>query len=153
ETFQVAQGLESAKGTLRAMVKYVPLELVRQLFQARLQPELGSRPETVVMMFSDIAGFTSLAEELTPDALSQTLGSYLKTMNGVLQAHQGTVLERVGDALLSLWNAPIAVENGEQLACRAALACQKAVASLPGADRLHTRFGIHRDRVLVGHFG
>ena len=153
DTAEVAQSLEAAKTTLRAMVKYVPVELVRQLFEARLEPVLSSSPQTVVLMFSDIAGFTTMAEKLTPADLARSLGSYLTTMNEVIHKHHGTVLERVGDALLSLWNAPTPVENGEQLACRSALLCQQAIDTLPDAAILQTRFGIHRDTVLVGHFG
>lgn len=153
EVGEVASALEAAKKTLRAMVKYVPVELVRQLFEARLEPVLGSEPRQVVLMFSDIAGFTTMAEKLTPARLSDVLGSYLMSMNRVIQGNGGTVLERVGDALLSLWNAPIEVANGEELACRTALQCQKEIASLPDAALLGTRFGIHRDEVLVGHFG
>lgn len=153
EVGEVAAALEAAKKTLRAMVKYVPVELVRQLFEARLEPVLGSEPRQVVLMFSDIAGFTTMAEKLTPARLSEVLGSYLMLMNRVIQGNGGTVLERVGDALLSLWNAPIEVLNGEELACRTALLCQHEIASLPDAQLLGTRFGIHRDEVLVGHFG
>lgn len=153
EVGEVAAALESAKTTLRAMVKYVPIELVRQLFEARLEPVLGSQPREVVLMFSDIAGFTTMAEKLTPTRLSEVLGTYLALMNRLIQGNQGTVLERVGDALLSLWNAPISVANGEELACRTALLCQKEIAALPDAALLGTRFGIHRDEVLVGHFG
>ncbi|MCW5868737.1 MAG: hypothetical protein KIS61_15860 [Candidatus Eremiobacteraeota bacterium] len=153
EVGEVASALEAAKKTLRAMVKYVPVELVRQLFEARLEPVLGSQPRQVVLMFSDIAGFTTMAEKLTPARLSEVLGAYLMLMNQVIQGNGGTVLERVGDALLSLWNAPIEVSNGEELACRTALLCQREIASLPDASLLGTRFGIHRDEVLVGHFG
>ena len=153
EVAEVAQSLETAKTTLRAMVKYVPVELVRQLFEARLEPVLGSEPRQVVLMFSDIAGFTSMAESLTPARLSECLGSYLALMNRLIQGNGGTVLERVGDALLSLWNAPVEIANGEELACRAALLCMRGIAELPDAALLGTRFGIHRDEVLVGHFG
>jgi len=153
EVAEVASALEAAKKTLRAMVKYVPVELVRQLFEARLEPVLGSHPRQVVLMFSDIAGFTTMAEKLTPARLSEVLGSYLMLMNRVIQGNGGTVLERVGDALLSLWNAPIEVKNGEELACRTALLCRQEIAALPDCSLLGTRFGIHRDEVLVGHFG
>lgn len=153
EVAEVAHSLETAKTTLRAMVKYVPVELVRQLFEARLEPVLGSQPRQVVLMFSDIAGFTSMAETLTPARLSECLGSYLALMNRLIQGNGGTVLERVGDALLSLWNAPVEIANGEELACRAALECLREIQTLPDAALLGTRFGIHRDEVLVGHFG
>jgi adenylate cyclase len=153
EVAEVAGALEAAKTTLRAMVKYVPVELVRQLFEARLEPVLGSQPQEVVLMFSDIAGFTTMAEKLTPARLSEVLGTYLALMNRLIQGNQGTVLERVGDALLSLWNAPVPVLNGEELACRTALLCQREISLLPDAALLGTRFGIHRDQVLVGHFG
>ena len=153
EVADVAESLETAKGTLRAMICYVPVELVRQLFQARLKPVLTSHAQVVCLMFTDIEGFTTTAERLSPDELAGCLGRYLEHMNASIQINHGTILERVGDALLAIWNAPKPLENGEVWACRAALACVKAIAALDEAEILKTRFGIHRDTVLVGHFG
>lgn len=146
EARQVSLSLESAKSTLRAMVKYVPLELVKQLFEQRLKPVLGGEVREVTLMFTDIRGFTSLAEKMTIQELADLLGDYLERMTSSVHEWEGTLLERVGDALLVVWNAPSEVEDHPSKACAAAL---RALASTD----VETGFGIHTASVMVGHFG
>ena len=110
-------------------------------------------------MFSDIQGFTSLAERLSPERLAASLGRYLEVMTRVLEAHGATLDKFIGDAVMAFWNAPAPIEQHSLRACRAVLACQRELAALfaspewGGAPALVTRFGLHRGSVLVGHFG
>jgi adenylate cyclase len=151
--------LEQAKTALRAMGKYVPVDLVRQLYAAGREPELGGEPAELTMMFTDIADFTTVAEALPPDRLAHALGRYLEVMAGVVASHGGTVDKYIGDAVMALWNAPLPVADHAARACRAALACVAALEELyaseewRGLPRWTTRFGLHTDVVLVGHFG
>ena len=59
-----ADSLEQAKVALRALGKYAPIDLVRQLYDARREPALGGEIHDVTLMFSDIEGFTSISERL-----------------------------------------------------------------------------------------
>jgi len=80
-------------------------------------------------------------------------------MTRVLEAHGATIDKYIGDAVMAFWNAPAPIEQHSLQACRAVLACQHELALLftspewGGAPPLVTRFGLHRGRVLVGHFG
>ncbi len=155
------ESVERAKTALRAMVKYVPIGLVRRLYQSGREPTLGAELAEVSLMFTDIANFTTHAEALAPARLAEALGRYLETATGAVEAHGGTVDKYIGDALMVLWNAPDPVDDHPRAACRAALAAAAAGEALghsswwraAGLAPWRTRFGLHVDRVLVGHFG
>ena len=155
----VLESLERAKTVARAMGKYIPLPLVRTLYERNRDPELGGQLREVSLMFSDIQGFTTLAERLAPDALARCLGRYLEVMTTVLEQHGATIDKYIGDAVMAIWNAPAPLERHSLWACRAVLACQRALAALyaspewDGLPPLVTRFGVHRASVFVGHFG
>jgi adenylate cyclase len=155
------ESVERAKTALRAMVKYVPVGLVRRLYESGHEPVLGAEPCAVSIMFTDIADFTSHAEALAPDALAAALGRYLEAATEAVEATGGIVDKYIGDALMVLWNVPDPVPDHPAAACRAALACARATRTLGASDwwraaglpPWRTRFGLHADRVLVGNFG
>jgi adenylate cyclase len=76
-----------------------------------------------------------------------------------VRTHGGTVDKYIGDSVMALWNTPRPLTGHARQACQAALACVVALDDLFASDewrglpRFATRFGIHTDRVLVGHFG
>lgn len=151
--------LEQAKTALRALGKYVPIDLVRQLYEAAREPTLGGELVDVSIMFSDIKDFTTVSEQLDPDALAVALGRYLDVMTCTLQGCQGMIDKYIGDAVMVLWNVPRPVEDHPKKACLAVLACTRALRELfeskdwAGIPPWRTRFGLHRDTVRVGHFG
>ncbi|HEY8072664.1 MAG TPA: adenylate/guanylate cyclase domain-containing protein, partial [Labilithrix sp.] len=157
----VMTGLERAKTVVRAMGKYVPIDLVRRLYESNEEPRLGGELEDLSMMFTDIEGFTSLSEKLPPDALAKKLGEYLEAMTVAIEDTGGTIDKYIGDAVMAIWNAPTHVSDHPKRACRAALACMDAAKKLyaseswkgVGLPPLVTRFGLHRAKVMVGHFG
>jgi adenylate cyclase len=156
---QALDSLERAKTVTRALGKYVPVDLVRRLFEKNEEPTLGGEPTRVSMMFTDIEGFTSLSERLAPNDLARALGQYLDAMTKGVVATGGTVDKFIGDAVMALWNAPSSVPEHSKRACEAALSCIEATEALyaskdwGGQPALFTRFGLHADEVLVGHFG
>jgi adenylate cyclase len=155
----VMEGLERAKTALRALGKYVPIDLVRLLYGSGREPALGGELHDVTVMFTDLKGFTSLAEGLSPDELARLLGRYFEVMTQAIQGASGTVDKFIGDAVMALWNVPLPNPDHPVKACEAALACIEATERLyrsavwAGAPALTTRFGINRETVMVGHFG
>ena len=153
------ESLERAKTALRAMGKYVPVELVRQLFAHNEEPAPGGALRDITLLFTDIEGFTTITETLPPQRLAEALGHYLEAMTRAIHAESGTVDKFIGDAVMALWNAPLEVADHPVRACRAALACVRATRELyaspawQGLLPWHTRFGLHRGEVTVGHFG
>ncbi len=155
----VILGLERAKTVVRAMGKYIPLGVVRRLYEHNEEPQLGGELRTVSLMFTDIEGFTTLSEQLPPDQLARHLGDYLEAMTSAVEATSGTIDKYIGDAVMAFWNAPLEVEHHARRACEAVIACKEATAALYGSPAwrglppLVTRFGVHTAEVLVGHFG
>lgn len=142
--------LEQAKTALRALGKYVPIDLVRRLYSERREPRLGGEVRDMTVMFTDIENFTGFAEGVEPDVLASVLAGYLERMTAAVHASGGTVDKYIGDAVMAFWNAPEPVDRHAARACAAALRC----ASSAGAgDGFKTRFGLHRADVMVGHFG
>jgi adenylate cyclase len=153
--------VERAKTALRAMVKYVPVGLVRRLYESGRDPVLGADLLDVSLMFTDIADFTTHAEKLPPPLLADALGRYLQAATAAVEALGGTVDKYIGDALMVIWNAPDPVADHAVAACRAALTCAAATDQLgrspwwqkAGLAPWRTRFGLHAAQVMVGHFG
>src|SRR5262249_39193956 len=120
---------------------------------------LGGEMAVVTLMFTDIEGFTTLSEKLAPDELANKLGLYLETMTDAVHGTSGTIDKYIGDAVMAIWNVPEPVDAHPRAACRAALAGIETTGALYASDSwgglpaLVTRFGIHSDRVMVGHFG
>jgi adenylate cyclase len=161
EVRDALSSVERAKTALRAMVKYVPVGLVRRLYESGRDPVLGAELMDVSLIFTDIADFTTHAEKLPPPLLADALGRYLQAATVAVEGLGGTVDKYIGDALMVIFNAPDPVADHAAAACRAALACAAATedigrsawwraANLPP---WRTRFGVHTDRVMVGHFG
>ena len=83
------------------------------------------RPTTV--LFSDIRGFTAMAESMGPDAIAQLLSEYFTEMVEVIFEHGGTLDKFIGDAIMALWGAPIAHTDDPDRALRAAVAMQRSI--------------------------
>ncbi len=102
----VIDELERAKTSMRALGKYAPMDLVRDLYRDNREPALGGELREISLMFSDIEGFTTLSERLDPGALAEALGRYLEAMTDGVRSTGGTVDKFIGDAVMAFWNAP-----------------------------------------------
>ncbi len=156
---EVMDGLERAKTAMRALGKYVPVDLVRELYGANREPTLGGELREMSILFTDIRGFTTVAEGLSPDVLAPALGRYLEAMIDGVHATGGTIDKLIGDGVMAFWNAPARHPDHAKRACSAVCACLEATEKLfaseawKGLPPFFTRFGLHTDTVLVGHFG
>ncbi|MHB2018477.1 MAG: adenylate/guanylate cyclase domain-containing protein [Candidatus Xenobia bacterium] len=156
---QTLGAMEKAKTALRAMGRYVPMDLVRELYESGQEPALGGRMTELTVMFTDIKDFTTTAEHMSPNQLAESLGAYLEAMTTAIHGQGGTVDKYIGDAVMCMWNAPRKSEHHALQACQAALDCVQAVEKLYASPAWtldapwRTRFGIHTDTVMVGHFG
>jgi adenylate cyclase len=157
---EVLESLEHAKTAMRAMGKYVPIDLVRRLYREKSEPTLGADAMEISIMFTDIKDFTTMSEELDSDLLAVALGRYLDVMARIIQQEtHGTIDKYIGDAIMTIWNAPAPVLDHSLMACHAALRCRDAARALSQSPEwgtlpaFETRFGLHRDTTLVGHFG
>lgn len=155
----ISDALDSMKHGLKAFSKFVPLALVKQLIASGKGAELGGEKRHLTMMFTDIAGFTTISESMTTEALLQHISEYLDNLTTIILEQQGTVDKYIGDAIMSFWGAPNADESQEYHSCKAALLCLSRLKALnakwaaEGKPELPTRFGINSGDVSVGNMG
>ncbi len=146
-------------GGLRSFSKYVPADLVRELMSDGREARLGGTTQPLTVYFSDIAGFTSISEKLTPQELVNALADYLGQMSEIIAEEKGTVDKYIGDAIMAFWGAPQPLSNHALSACKAALRCQSRLNTLREAMKaqrgidLHARIGLNSGDVLVGNIG
>jgi len=142
------------KHGLRSFARYVPRDLVRTLVASGLDAELTGEVRTLTVFFSDLVGFTALAESRTPEELVKFLATYFDDMSTIIAREHGTVDKYMGDGIMAFWGAPTTVEDHAKRACFAALACQQRVRELAKqGTHLATRIGVATGDVLVGNIG
>jgi len=142
-----------------AFSRYVSPDVVNQLVD---NPEAltvqGTRRE-VSFIFTDVAGFTTLSEGLTAEKLSETLNAYLDGACQIILEKKGTIDKFIGDAIMTIFNAPIPQEDHAERAVRCALAIDQYAEDFRkryNADNIPigvTRIGIHCGPAVVGNFG
>ena len=109
--------------------------------------------------FSDIAGFSSISEQLTAGELVILLNEYLTEMTNIVMQYEGTVDKFEGDAIIAFFGAPIDFKDHATRTCYAALDMQKRLAQLrsiwkkSGRHELFMRIGINTGEVTVGNMG
>lgn len=149
---------------IRAMfAQYTPPAVVARLIA---QPELlrlGGEAREVTLMFTDLAHFTTLSEQLSAEQTVEVLTAYFNAMTPIVHASGGTVDKFIGDAVMAFWGAPLPDAQHAEHAVRAAVAMQQAMAPLAADLRarglppihmpLHMRIGLHTGRVVVGNVG
>lgn len=122
----------------------------------------GGEEKTLTIFFSDLAGFTTLSEQLgSPSRLVDILNRYLSAMSDIiLLDYEGYVDKYEGDAIMAFWNAPLDDPEHAVKACLAALANQQRLAQLQDEFRelglpseLQVRIGVNTGKAVVGMIG
>jgi len=155
----IADALSSMKHGLKAFSKFVPYTLVKQLIISGKGAELGGEKRPLTMMFTDIAGFTTISESMSTEQLLLHISEYLDNLTTIILSQQGTVDKYIGDAIMSFWGAPTEDNEQEYHSCKAALLCLAKLKELnakwvaEGKPELNTRFGINSGEVSVGNMG
>jgi adenylate cyclase len=156
EIENLSNAIADMAGGLAAFRKYIPSDLVKALVSEGIEPSPGGSIRNLTVLFSDIAGFTGLSERLG-DQIIPLLSRYLDTMSREVSGHGGTIDKFIGDAVMAFWGAPAANADHAVDACRAALACQRALRASGLADDdgrpLRVRVGINSGDMLVGNIG
>jgi adenylate cyclase len=139
--------------------QYVPPAVVRELIRRPELLALGGEERVATVLFSDVRGFTAVAERLAPAELVALLNEYLTAMTDVVVEHGGIVDKYVGDLLMAEFGVPVPVDDHAVRACRAALRMRDELRRrreawrARGMPALHARIGINTGPVLVGNLG
>jgi adenylate cyclase len=142
-----------------AFAKYVPEKVVHQLL---LKPELlrlGGEERVITVLFSDVAGFTTISERMSPTELVHLLNEYLTEMTRIVLDEGGIVDKFEGDAVMAEFGAPLELPDHADRAVRAGLRMQRRLLALrrewreQGLPELHCRVGINTGSMVVGNMG
>ena len=147
---------ERDKRRIRSMFgKYVSPGVVDHLLE--FPPELGGIDKQLTVFFSDIRGFTTLSESMTPQELLNHLNVYFTAMTDILLEYKGTLDKYVGDEIMCFWGAPLPQDEHALLACRCALKQIRRLNELneswPPERRINIGIGINSGIMTVGNVG
>jgi adenylate cyclase len=150
-----------------AFSQYLSPDLVAELANSSERLVLGGETRVMSIMFSDVRGFTTIAESYKqdPQGLTRLMNSFLTPLTNAILAHKGTIDKYMGDAIMAFWNAPLSDPKQEENACRAALDMLKRLKDLNAAReieeaakekpcmRLDVGIGINTGACVVGNMG
>ena len=148
----------------KAMIKgmfstYVNSTVVDELIAHPEKLRLGGERRELTVLFSDIAGFTTISENMPPEDLVSFLNEYLSAMTEIVFNFRGTLDKYEGDAVMAFWGAPIPQDNHALLCCQTAVEMQKRLAELrekwaeEGKALVEVRVGINTGVMVVGNMG
>jgi adenylate cyclase len=145
---------------------YLAPSVVAQMVDSGKEPQLGGVEEEITAYFSDIQSFSSFSEVLPPARLVELMNEYLTACTDIVQAEGGTLDKYIGDAVVAMYGAPLALPTHAHKACFSALRVQRRVTELRTkwsheaeknwpeiVLRLQTRIGLNSGRAVVGNMG
>lgn len=148
------------KAALRgAFAQYVSKSLVERILANPAAARLGGERRELTVLFSDIRGFSRIAESIPPERLADFMNEYLTPMTDIVLARDGTLDKYIGDAVMAIWNAPLDIADHASRACEAALAMQAALGPLNarwkerGLPAVQIGVGINSGPMSVGNMG
>jgi adenylate cyclase len=143
----------------QAFSQYLSPVVVRDLLKEPDKLRLGGETREITVFFSDLQGFSSFSEGMTPQELVAFLNEYLTLMTDTILEHRGVIDKYEGDAIMAFWGAPLADERQAEAACLAAIEQGKALGGLnerfraQGRPLLKFRAGLHTGPAVVGNMG
>ncbi len=157
---------QKQKGRIKGMfATYLSPTLVERMVDSGEEPSLGGIEENITAYFSDIQSFSSFSEKLAPSRLVELMNEYLTACTDIVLAEGGTLDKYIGDAVVAIYGAPLALPDHPLRACVAALRVHRRVAELREkwrnegerwpeiVHRLQTRIGLNTGSAVVGNMG
>ncbi len=139
--------------------QYVPPELVNEMAQNPESINMAGENREMTVLFTDIRGFTNIAEGLNPTQLTQMMNEFLTPLTQIIHNNRGTIDKYMGDAIMAFWGAPLKDENHAQNALNAAIEMKAALNSInqkfvkKGWPAIKIGIGINTGNMVVGNMG
>ncbi len=161
-TFFQFLSTEREKGFLRsAFSRYLSNDVIEQIIANPGQLKLGGQQKVLTAVFTDIKGFSTISETMTPEELVFLLNQYLTGMSDIILDLQGTIDKYEGDAIIAFFGAPVGFEDHARRACLAAVRMKRLEDQLNvrfleekiAPAPLATRIGINTGLMVVGNMG
>ncbi len=134
----------------KALTGYVSKQVMHHVMQQSDSLKLGGIQTNATVLFSDIAGYSKISENMTPHELFATLNDYFKKIGDVIMEQEGMINKYIGDAVMAVWNTPVGHPDHGALACQAALEMKKIVDEMPD---IQARIGINTGLLAAGNLG
>jgi adenylate cyclase len=145
--------------TMGAFSKYVSPAVVDELMKDPEKLKLGGARKEITVFFSDIRGFTTISEKLSPEKLVHILNEYLTAMTDIVMKHQGVVDKYIGDAIMAFWGAPMKQPNHAEMACSTSVDMIKKLDELQkkwAAEKfpeINIGIGLNTGHAVIGNMG
>lgn len=142
-----------------AFSHYLSPQVVEQIVDSPEKLSLEGVERPVTILFSDVRGFTSISEKLSPTQVVDLLHQYLTPMTRIVTDNMGTLDKFIGDAVMAFWNAPLDVPDHPDKALRSALAMLDELNELNKGFKetygfaINIGVGLHYGNARVGNFG
>lgn len=152
-------GLKEKERLKVSFTRYVSQHVLEQVLKSETPLKLEGERRKITILFSDIRGFTRIAEQLPPEEVVQLLNEYFEKMIEVVFAFSGTLDKFIGDGLMVEFGAPLRDEQQEEHAILAAIEMQKQLYLLcekwtqEGKPIFQVGIGIHTGEAIVGNIG
>ena len=124
EIHELGNTVNLAQRAIWSFAHFVPKEIVRRVLDNSISTRLGGVKQEITLVFTDVQGFTTIAESADPDVLMRQTSRYFSVLTQAFLAEGGTIDKFIGDAVMVFWNAPNPQPDHVARACRAALAAQ-----------------------------
>ena len=147
------------KEITRAFSLYVTPQVVDYLIAHPERINLGGERREVTLLFTDLAGFTTFSESLSPERVTYVLNRHFTDMTDVVLEYEGTLVQFIGDAIMAFWGAPLDDDDQAYHAVAAAIAMQKRMILIradlakEGLPQIRMRIGVHSGSAVVGNLG
>ena len=139
--------------------RYVSPQVVDEVVQDPEALEMGGEEVDGTVFFSDIKGFTGVAEQLSPPEVVEELNQYFGLATDVVLDRRAMVDKFIGDAIMAVFGAPVRQDDHAAQACLAALEMDRVLSDYYGGEHsddrppFRSRIGIHTGRIVVGNVG
>ncbi|NQU04779.1 MAG: adenylate/guanylate cyclase domain-containing protein, partial [Calditrichaeota bacterium] len=152
--------IQKEKAKIRGMfARYLNENVVKELESDPDKLSLGGEKRRMSVLFSDVQGFTTISERLTPEEIILLLNEYLTAMTNIVLANEGIIDKYEGDLVMAEFGAPIWNPDHAVQCCRTALQMQKKLAEMrvkwrsENRDALYCRVGLNTGDMIVGNMG
>jgi len=137
--------------------RFVTKEVARELEE---DPNaLLGRDADVTMLFCDIAGFSRISEQISPQKTFEWINLVMEVLSQCVLATKGTLVDYIGDELIAMWGAPLTTQDHASCAARTAIMMLDSLKKfndrypLPGGEQTQIGIGLNSGRVRVGNTG
>ena len=146
---------KNKKKILGAFQKYVSTDVIKHILDNPEKLKLGGEKREITVFFSDIRGFTTISEKLTPEELVSLLNEYLTEMTNIILKYNGVVDKYMGDAIMAFWNAPFDQKNHAELAAKASIEMEEKLEELTKKWNMDFKIGIglNTGNAVIGNMG